>query len=119
MAVPPRMRYGEIRFYRLFSKDDSLRSGGRYPAQARFPGPKTCQGFALKQNRVPHGFLRNEFAFQESIFKEVLTWAGKLSLEGAKPAIGFENYIRFIYVRRCRAERRKGILNALQKFACR
>ncbi|GFX68655.1 hypothetical protein TNCV_1800681 [Trichonephila clavipes] len=40
---------------------------------------------------------------------------GKLSLEGAKPAIGFENYIRFIYVRRCRAERRKEFLNALQK----
>ncbi|GFT26309.1 hypothetical protein TNCV_263581 [Trichonephila clavipes] len=38
------------------TQDDSLRSGGRYPAQARFPGPKTCQGFALKRNRVPHGF---------------------------------------------------------------
>ncbi|GFT56428.1 hypothetical protein TNCV_2333991 [Trichonephila clavipes] len=90
-------------------KDDSLRSGGRYPAQARFPGPKTCQGFALKRNH-PHGFCyaRNLHSKIQSS-KKYSRGRGKLSLEGAKPAVGFEDYIGFIYVRRCRAERRKGV----------
>ncbi|GFV75949.1 hypothetical protein TNCV_1455461 [Trichonephila clavipes] len=84
-------------------RNDSLRSGGRYPAQARFPGPKTCQGFALKRNRVPHGFwnARNLHSKIQSS-KKYSRGRGKLSLEGAKPAVGFENYVRFIYVRRWR-----------------
>ncbi|GFV89003.1 hypothetical protein TNCV_4912031 [Trichonephila clavipes] len=88
----------------------NLRSGGRFPARARSPGPKTNQGFALIQNHGLLGFcyamnMRSKIQFLKNYSREL----GKLGMGGAKPTIGFEDYVSFIYVRRCRAERRKGV----------
>ncbi|GFW90430.1 hypothetical protein TNCV_1390471 [Trichonephila clavipes] len=90
-------------------RHDSLRSGGQYLARARFPGPKTNQSFARLQNHGLRGFCYAKNLHSKSILREFSRELGKLGREGTKLTVSFEDNIRFIHVRRCRAERGKGV----------
>ncbi|GFU16114.1 hypothetical protein TNCV_3452121 [Trichonephila clavipes] len=80
MAVPPRVTVWEISDSIVFSETIVCDLGVDTRLKPGFL-TKTCQGFALKRNRVPWILERKELAFQNQSSKKYSRERGKLSLE--------------------------------------